>query len=36
MLGDTQGSLNYHVCGDQTMKMYGHFEGFHINRALFG
>ena len=36
MLGDTQGSFNYHVWGDQTMKMYGHFEGFPINRALFG
>ena len=31
-----QGSLNYLFGGDQTMQMYGKFEGFPINSALFG
>ena len=31
-----QGSLNYPSWGDQTMQMYGHFEGFPPYSALFG
>ena len=32
----TQGSLNYPFGRNQTMQMYGHFEGFPLNSALFG
>jgi len=31
-----QGSLNYLFGGHQTMQIYGRFEGFPINNALFG
>ena len=31
-----QGSLNYLFGGDQTMQIYGDFEGFSLNSALFG
>ena len=34
--GLLQGSLNYLFGGHQTMEMYGKFEGFPINSALFG
>ena len=34
--GKGQGSLNYPFGGNQTMQMYGHFEGFPLNSALFG
>ena len=33
---ELQGSLNYLFGGYQTMQMYGKFDGFPINSALFG
>ena len=34
--GSQQGSVNYLFGGDQPMQMYGKFEGFPLNSALFG
>ena len=34
--GVQQGSLNYLFEGNQTMQMYGNFEGFPLTTALFG
>ena len=31
-----QGSLNYPFGRNQTMQMYGNFEGFPLDSALFG
>ena len=31
-----QGSLNYQFWGDETMQIYGKFEGFPFYNALFG
>ena len=31
-----EGSLNYPFGGNQTMQMYGNFEGFPLNSSLFG
>ena len=30
------GSLNYPFWGNQTIQVYGNFEGFPLNSALFG
>ena len=29
-------SLNHPIGGDQTMPMYGNFEGFALQNAVFG